>query len=793
MKKLIALLLALISLVSLAGAAFTDEAGISSNYAQAVSAMNEKGIIAGFPDGSFLPDGTLTRAQAAKIICVMLEGTEKANALTSAKSSFTDVPTSHWASKFVEYCAEKGIVAGVGESKFAPDGKLTGLAFGKMLLVACGANDADMTGAGWDTVTKELLTVDDYNANVPTTSESISRQEACQLAYNFMNTPNTPEFSEVKPAKMAPEAGTYTREDAEKALVATAWAYFFKGKHYQYDNQQFTKDIINRYYGGNARLQYGSSPEDGTSDTTIYSVCSDYVTSKTIYNAWGYTMFGHFQEAVTEGLFLHAEEQGMLRIRWSNKSWSATKKKYFGISDESFKSLEETTAFFEAWEQNFRPGDIIVMNGHTMLYVGNGEILHAGGNKYNMDTGADAVEENGTVKRSTIRGLFFGLDGETTKSYRLASNKKDGYLVVLRPLDAMVEKNTGSGTDKLKAECGITPEAKQRMKYPALYVNRTASVKTYGSAVAGGEMTYTLVIGNRSNEETFAKFHKSADYASLPVTETVPEGTELVASSVTGGGKVSADGKTIHWSLDLPAGQEVTLTYTVKVTAPMGSIIVNDGGSVGGIRSNSLIHTVGGKKLSDTNKAKLLTLTGSDVTGKDTEFAENAYKTMGIHLTLPTAQQILNNLYKYVNVGGQVGFTTMGDVGGDAWILTPRTVSPAGFKTYGAMLVDGYVGGKGVYTYETQKRIFDLWEKDLEPGDILLYETLDSAKTDRKVEKCTTAIYLGKGKYLVSDDGKVQTKAGIVGEALITKAFTYDFFVCLRPSQAYADINTLTK
>ena len=88
-KKLIAFISALISLVSLAGVASADEAGINTNYAKVVSAMSEKGIISGFPDGSFQPDGTLTRAQAAKIICVMLEGPDKAESLTAEKSSFT--------------------------------------------------------------------------------------------------------------------------------------------------------------------------------------------------------------------------------------------------------------------------------------------------------------------------------------------------------------------------------------------------------------------------------------------------------------------------------------------------------------------------------------------------------------------------------------------------------------------------------------------------------------------------------------------------------------------------------
>ena len=152
MKKMLALLLATVMLLSalpLAGAAFKDEGFIGKEYARAVAAMSEQGIINGFEDGSFGPKKTLTRAQAAKILCVMLEGAEKANALTKTETGFADVPATHWAAKFVAYCVEKGIVSGVGDGKFDPDGKLTDAAFAKMLLVAIGEDGAKFTGADW--------------------------------------------------------------------------------------------------------------------------------------------------------------------------------------------------------------------------------------------------------------------------------------------------------------------------------------------------------------------------------------------------------------------------------------------------------------------------------------------------------------------------------------------------------------------------------------------------------------------------------------------------------------------
>ena len=188
MKRLIALFLAallLLGALPLAGADFADESKINSNYKTAVADMVEKKVISGFTDGSFKPKDTLTRAQAAKILCVLLEGAENAEALTKTETGFSDVPASHWAAKYVACCAEKGIVAGVGEGKFDPDGELSAAAFAKMLLVACGQDATAFTGAEWmknvqKAAPKALLDYKVENFN----GRALPRQEAAQMAWN---------------------------------------------------------------------------------------------------------------------------------------------------------------------------------------------------------------------------------------------------------------------------------------------------------------------------------------------------------------------------------------------------------------------------------------------------------------------------------------------------------------------------------------------------------------------------------------------------------------------------------
>ena len=190
MKKLLALTLCavlLLSAIPAAGAAdFSDSAAVSQTAAEAVDVTSDLGIVTGFPDGSFKPEETLTRAQAAKIICCVALGTTQADALPAGGSTFSDVPASHWANKYVEYCASKGIVSGTGNGAFNPDGKLTGYAFGKMLLGTLGADASTLTGADWEKNTGAQMMARHLNYGVTVSSKELSRQDACRLALNTL-------------------------------------------------------------------------------------------------------------------------------------------------------------------------------------------------------------------------------------------------------------------------------------------------------------------------------------------------------------------------------------------------------------------------------------------------------------------------------------------------------------------------------------------------------------------------------------------------------------------------------
>ena len=188
LKKVLALVLALVmslSLVTIATASdFADADDIP--YEEAVDVMTAVGVLNGLETGAFNPKGTLTREQAAKIICTMLLGQSNAEKLGVTNSGFSDVAATRWSAPYIAYCSSMGIVVGNGDGTFNPTGKLTGYAFGKMLLVALGF-EGEYTGSSWTiNVAKDLVTAELDEGLDLVLSADLSREEAAQLGLNAL-------------------------------------------------------------------------------------------------------------------------------------------------------------------------------------------------------------------------------------------------------------------------------------------------------------------------------------------------------------------------------------------------------------------------------------------------------------------------------------------------------------------------------------------------------------------------------------------------------------------------------
>ncbi len=192
MKKLLALVLTLVMTMSLMtvsnAATFSDDANI--DYKEAVEVMAAVGVLAGDGTGAFDADGELTRAAAAKIVTYLMIGAEAAEGLTVSAAPYADVPADHWAAGYIAYLAGEGVVAGVGDGKFDPNGKVTALQFAKMLLVALkyDASLEKLVGADWSINTSKLAAKKKiFKGNDGIKVNSVAtRQEAALYAFNAL-------------------------------------------------------------------------------------------------------------------------------------------------------------------------------------------------------------------------------------------------------------------------------------------------------------------------------------------------------------------------------------------------------------------------------------------------------------------------------------------------------------------------------------------------------------------------------------------------------------------------------
>ena len=166
---------------------FTDADEIQNK--EAVEVMSTLGVLKGKDTGAFDPAGTVTRAEMAKIICVMRNGGVDPTLGTSSNPVYTDV-SNHWARSYIEYCSNLNIIAGQGDGTFNPDGQVTGAAAAKMLLVALGyrADEANFTGNGWDTNVNVIATQKGLYEGLENmdVSAALTRDNAAQMIWNAL-------------------------------------------------------------------------------------------------------------------------------------------------------------------------------------------------------------------------------------------------------------------------------------------------------------------------------------------------------------------------------------------------------------------------------------------------------------------------------------------------------------------------------------------------------------------------------------------------------------------------------
>ena len=163
--------------------ALSDVAGTANE--QAITVVNDLGIVEGYTDGTFKPDNNVTRAEFAAMITRALAITESALAGYTS-TSFNDVSGYGWAVKYLGFCESRGIMIGDGNGNAMPGRTVTVNEAMTMILRAIGyTNNSSVLVGSWPSNYVSLGQTLGLYEDVAT-AVTINRGSAAQVIYNAL-------------------------------------------------------------------------------------------------------------------------------------------------------------------------------------------------------------------------------------------------------------------------------------------------------------------------------------------------------------------------------------------------------------------------------------------------------------------------------------------------------------------------------------------------------------------------------------------------------------------------------
>ena len=180
MKRISALLITLLMLLSVSGA----NAFASSSYeAELLSALS---IMQGDPNGNMRYGDRVSRAECAKIVVAASKYRDSVD-MDSKRSPFKDVTSEHWAAPYVTTGIKNGLFKGYFDATFRPSNTVLYEEAITMLLRVLDYNDEDL-GNNWphdqiDTA-KKIGLLDGVNKGI---GQELTRRDISKMIYNTLN------------------------------------------------------------------------------------------------------------------------------------------------------------------------------------------------------------------------------------------------------------------------------------------------------------------------------------------------------------------------------------------------------------------------------------------------------------------------------------------------------------------------------------------------------------------------------------------------------------------------------
>ena len=192
LKKILAMVLALVmslSLMATAGAADFPDVKEDTSFKTAIDVLSGLGVFNGYKgDGTFRPDGEITRAETAAIIYRIVTGDVKDEQVKiySDYGLFKDVPANSWFAGYVNFCANAEYIKGDGKGNFNPNDKVEGYAALAMILRAIGYTaNGGFTGSDWRVQTARVGEARKITKNITsgTLGSNADRKTVAEILY----------------------------------------------------------------------------------------------------------------------------------------------------------------------------------------------------------------------------------------------------------------------------------------------------------------------------------------------------------------------------------------------------------------------------------------------------------------------------------------------------------------------------------------------------------------------------------------------------------------------------------
>ena len=170
--------------------------------------------------------------------------------------------------------------------------------------------------------------------------------------------------------------------------------------------------------------------------------------------------------------------------------------------------------------------------------------------------GLKYVNDSSTLEGANWNGLTYELgDGLNRMTFNLKEMKRDAEVTITFKVevtrDALASVDNAAIVDGHKSNVVTSPLETDNAKHVEDSKGNTIDGKLVG---VGDELTYKIDWANGKQD------------GDVKIVDTLPEGVTVVDGSISDGGKLSSEGKSITWTLEKKkAGERGTVTFKVKV------------------------------------------------------------------------------------------------------------------------------------------------------------------------------------------------------------------------------------